>query len=89
MDKPVLRVRFRELLAQKESRENVRYSVSEIGRQLGMTRAAVYPWLNGDVSGVKFDNLEAICEFLECRPGDLLDYTPLDGGRMNEPLVHA
>jgi putative transcriptional regulator len=31
---------------------------------------------SGKVKGVRFDTLERICEFLECQPGDLLEYVP-------------
>lgn len=78
---PKLRTRFRELLAQKEQRENKRYSIAEIARQTSLTRAAIYPWLEGSVTGANFDTIEALCEFLECEPGELLDYTPLAEGQ--------
>jgi len=29
---------------------------------------------------VRFDTLAAICEVLQCQPGDLLEYRPDDGG---------
>jgi putative transcriptional regulator len=29
---------------------------------------------NGRVSAVRFSTLEAICEALDCQPGDLLEY---------------
>lgn len=78
---PKLQTRFRELLARKEQRENKRYSVAEIARQTDLTRAAIYPWLNGTVTGANFDTIEALCEFLECETGELLDYSPLVEGQ--------
>lgn len=32
---------------------------------------------------IGFETIESICEFLECEPGDLLDYTPLVEGQTN------
>ena len=31
---------------------------------------------SGKVKGVRFATLEAICEQLQCQPGDLLEYVP-------------
>jgi putative transcriptional regulator len=28
------------------------------------------------VKGIRFQTLEAICEALDCKPGDILDYEP-------------
>jgi DNA-binding Xre family transcriptional regulator len=35
----------------------------------------------GKVKGVRFATLEAICEALDCRPGDILEYQPAEQGR--------
>jgi putative transcriptional regulator len=32
------------------------------------------------VKGIRFATLEAICERLECQPGDLLEYQPGEAG---------
>jgi len=29
---------------------------------------------NGRVSAIRFSTLEAICEVLDCQPGDILEY---------------
>ena len=29
---------------------------------------------NGKIRGVRFSTLEAMCEVLKCKPGDLIDY---------------
>ncbi|HEY8003357.1 MAG TPA: helix-turn-helix domain-containing protein, partial [Phenylobacterium sp.] len=31
---------------------------------------------SGKVKGLRFSTLEAICRFLECQPGDLLEFVP-------------
>lgn len=31
---------------------------------------------SGKVKGVRFSTLEKICEYLDCQPGDLLEYRP-------------
>lgn len=30
----------------------------------------------GKVSGVRFNTLNAICDALDCQPGDILEYVP-------------
>lgn len=63
---------FRRLLAEKEVRENRRYSITEVAEGTGLSRTGVYAWLNGTIRTVRLDTLEAICRYLECQPGDLL-----------------
>ncbi len=31
---------------------------------------------SGKVKGLRFSTLEAICRFLDCQPGDLLEFVP-------------
>ncbi|WP_306115114.1 MULTISPECIES: helix-turn-helix transcriptional regulator [unclassified Roseovarius] len=31
---------------------------------------------SGKIKGVRFSTLNAICEYLECQPGDILSYEP-------------
>lgn len=68
----VVRMDFRRLLAAKEVRENTRYAMTDVARETGMSRQAVYAWLNGEIRVVRLDNLGAVCRFLGCEPGDLL-----------------
>jgi putative transcriptional regulator len=46
----------------------------DLAAHLGITEANVSLLKSGKVKGVRFDTLERICEFLECQPGDLLEY---------------
>ncbi len=32
----------------------------------------------GKVKGIRFETLEALCHELNCKPGDILDYSPDD-----------
>lgn len=36
---------------------------------------------SGKVKGIRFSTLEAICHYLECQPGDLLEYRPDEPAR--------
>ena len=73
---------FLQFLAQKEKRENKRYKISEISRITGIERRRLYNWRDGDVAIYKDYEIVALCDFFNCRPGDLIDYMPpLDSGR--------
>ena len=46
----------------------------ELAEHVGITEANISLIRSGKVKGIRFSTLEAICEFLECQPGDLLEY---------------
>jgi putative transcriptional regulator len=45
----------------------------ELAEKIGITEANISLLRNGKVKGVRFDTLAALCEALDCTPGDLLD----------------
>jgi putative transcriptional regulator len=48
----------------------------ELAAYVGITEANLSLLKSGKVKGVRFETLERICEFLQCQPGDLLEYQP-------------
>ena len=46
---------------------------------VGITEANLSLLKSGKVKGVRFETLNAICEYLDCQPGDILTYTPNEG----------
>ena len=46
----------------------------ELAERLGITEANLSILKTGKAKAVRFSTLEAICEILECQPGDLLEY---------------
>jgi putative transcriptional regulator len=46
----------------------------ELAERIGITEQNISLLKSGKVRGVRFDTLAAICEVLECQPGDLLSY---------------
>jgi len=46
----------------------------ELAEQVGITEANLSLLKSGKVRGVRFATLEAICRYLDCQPGDLLEY---------------
>jgi putative transcriptional regulator len=48
----------------------------DLAEAVGITEANLSLLKSGKVKGVRFATLEAICEQLDCQPGDLLEYIP-------------
>ncbi|MFG3118962.1 helix-turn-helix domain-containing protein [Streptomyces sp. NPDC048197] len=53
-------------------------SVGELADRVGITPANLAVLKNGRAKAVRFTTLAALCEVLECQPGDLLHYEPED-----------
>ncbi|MCL1869524.1 MAG: helix-turn-helix transcriptional regulator [Promicromonosporaceae bacterium] len=51
-------------------------SVGELADSVGITPANLAVLKNGRAKAVRFTTLEALCETLECQPGDLLRWVP-------------
>jgi len=48
---------------------------NELAEKIGITTANLSILKTGKAKAVRFSTLEAICEALECQPGDILEYT--------------
>jgi putative transcriptional regulator len=46
----------------------------ELAEIVGITEANLSILRSGKAKAVRFSTLEAICEALECQPGDILEY---------------
>lgn len=53
-----------------------RMTLTELADRIGITLANLSILKTGKARAVRFSTLEAICEALQCQPGDLLDYVP-------------
>lgn len=49
-------------------------SLNELSELVGLTLANLSILKTGKAKAVRFTTLEAICEVLECQPGDILEY---------------
>jgi putative transcriptional regulator len=49
-------------------------SSKELAAAIGITEANLSLLKRGKVKGVRFETLAAICSYLDCQPGDLLEY---------------
>ncbi|HKL36596.1 helix-turn-helix domain-containing protein [Salegentibacter salarius] len=48
---------------------------NELAEKIGITTANLSILKTGKAKAVRFSTLEAICEALDCQPGDILEYT--------------
>lgn len=46
----------------------------ELAAAVGITESNLSLLKSGKVRGVRFSTLEAICDYLDCQPGDLLEF---------------
>ncbi|MGJ9374250.1 helix-turn-helix domain-containing protein [Nesterenkonia sp. CF4.4] len=49
-------------------------SVGEFAERVGITPANVAVLKNGRAKAIRFSTLEAMCEVLQCQPGDLIEW---------------
>lgn len=51
-------------------------AVGTLAERIGITPANLAVLKNGRAKAVRFTTLDALCEVLECQPGDLLRWEP-------------
>lgn len=50
-------------------------SLNELSETVNITLANLSKLKTGKVRAIRFSTLEAVCEALDCQPGDLLEYS--------------
>ena len=63
-------VRLDVMLALRKARSK------DLAAYVGITETNLSLLKSGRVKGIRFETLEAICDYLQCQPGDLLVYEP-------------
>ena len=53
-----------------------RMTLTELAERMGITLANLSILKTGKARAVRFSTLDAICDVLQCQPGDLLEYAP-------------
>ena len=66
-------VRLDVMMAKRKVRSNV------LARAVGITEANLSLLKSGKVKGIRFATLEAICRYLDCQPGEILEWVPEEG----------
>jgi putative transcriptional regulator len=58
------------MLAKRKMRSN------ELAERIGITTANLSILKTGKAKAIRFSTLEAICQVLECQPGDIMEFVP-------------
>ncbi len=54
----------------------------ELAKRIGISPVNLSRIKTGKIRGIRFSTLEALCQVLDCKPGDLIDYvTPEEAER--------
>jgi len=53
-------------------------SLTELSERVGITLANLSILKSGKAKAIRFSTLEAICEVLDCQPGDLIMYKKIN-----------
>lgn len=56
-------------------------TVTELSEKVGITMANISILKNGKAKAIRISTLEAICEALDCQPGDILEYRKEEKGK--------
>ena len=53
-------------------------SLNELSEKVGISNVNLSKLKTGKASAIRFTTLNAICQALQCQPGDILEYAPED-----------
>jgi putative transcriptional regulator len=66
-----------------------RMTLTELAERIGITLANLSILKTGKARAVRFSTLEAICDVMQCQPGDLLGYAPSPAAEETAVANHA
>ena len=76
-------VRLDVMLARRKVRSKT------LAQAVGITEANLSLLKSGKVKGLRFSTLEAICDHLDCQPGDLLEFERDEGDAMAQSVARS
>jgi putative transcriptional regulator len=50
--------------------------MNDLAEKVGISNVNMSNLKTGKVKAIRFSTLEAICKYLDCQPGDILEYRP-------------
>lgn len=68
----MIKLDIEQRILDRQASEGRRITVSEVAKEVKVTRATLYRYINGEAKGVEFATLEALADYFNCPPGDLL-----------------
>lgn len=60
-------------------------SLNELAEKVGISNVNLSNLKTGKVKAIRFSTLEAICDVLDCQPGDILEYSRNDTDKKDLP----
>ena len=57
-------------------RQDKGLTISQLAERIGITQANLFVLKSNRGKAIRFSTLEALCEVLECQPGDILSFEP-------------
>lgn len=72
----MLRVMFKQLLDEKSFKEGRRITVGEVSQEIGISRATLTRIANQPGYNTNTDTLNALCDYFNCEPKELLKRLP-------------
>lgn len=66
-----------------------RMTLTELAERIDITLANLSILKTGKARAIRFSTLEAICEALQCQPGELLEFEPASRAREAPERVRA
>ena len=60
-------------------------SLNELAQKVGIANVNLSNIKTGKISAIRFSTLDAICNVLECQPGDVLEFRANDGNAAQKP----
>jgi putative transcriptional regulator len=71
--------RLRILVAEKETREGRTITYRDIHEATGIAESTLASYMKNEVGRFDAKTIALLCDFLDCTPGELLDYSPEEG----------
>jgi putative transcriptional regulator len=72
----MIRIKLIQLLDEKGFKERRRITLSEVAEKTGISRATLTRIANVPGNVTNTETIDALCEYLECQPGELLVHIP-------------
>lgn len=72
----MLRFRVRELIADKSFRDGNRVTITSVAEATGINRRVLTSIINERGYNTGTDNVDRLCRFFECQPGEVMQYVP-------------
>jgi len=70
----MIRIRFKELLANKEFEENRVITIAEVAKETGIHRATLSKIANEKGCNTVTDNLDKLCYYFDCKIEELITF---------------